>query len=138
MCILQLHEVMSMRIKKYVVFCCFWFLVLTIGVTSKTQEMQYIIYNDSSNKQTYEIKNELLQRYADIVRGVHEESTVTLLLQNLDQFEWKEDIQAAWINNQLAITVGDGMGTIIHGDLESTSICFPEARPKSLFAELFQ
>lgn len=136
--ILQLHEVMNMRIKKYAIFCCFWLLVLTIGVTCKTQDMQYVIYSDSSNEKTYEIKNEMLKRYAEIVQGVHEESAVQLVLQNLDTFEWREDLKADWQDNKLQLIIGDGQGSILHGDLESKGICFPEAKPKSLFAELFQ
>lgn len=127
-----------MRIKKYAVFCCFWLLVLTIGVTCKTQELQYTIYNDSSNLQTYEIKNEMLKRYADIVQGVHEESVTRLLIDNLNVFEWNDDMHAAWKHDQLELTIGDGKGSVIHGDLDSQGLCFPEAKPKSLFAEWFQ
>lgn len=127
-----------MRIKKYMIFCCFWFIVLAIGVTGKTQELEFVIYNDSDNAQTYEIKNEVLKRYAEIVRGVHEESALTLVLQNLHQFEWEESIYADWNNNRLELIIGDGSGTIIHGDLEGQSLCFPEAKPTSLFAQWFK
>lgn len=126
-----------MRVKKYMVAACIWFIVLCVGVISKPSDLTFEIHYDSNLPANASIKNEVLARYAQLIRGLHEESEVVLLLQNLDLFMWEEDMQATWEDNALRITIGDGKGAVIHGDLDPQERCLPEVKTKSLLQEWF-
>lgn len=127
-----------MKIRKYAVIGCIWFMALAIQVTSKTESIGFEIHYDSSTTSTYELKDEILTRYTDLIEGVHDESAVQMILYNLDQFAWNDTLEATWNYNRLIVTEGDGQGTFIQGDLQSKGICFPEVQPKSWIAEFFQ
>lgn len=127
-----------MKINKYLMIGLLWFSILSISVSSKSEMVSFQIQYDSTTPQDYEMKNEVLRRYSDLIRGVHEDSITTLLIHNLDVFMWDDDMLADFSQNVLHITIGDGKGALIRGDLEANSICFPEVKPKSFFAEFFQ
>lgn len=126
-----------MRIKRYIVFASLWLLIMTAVATSKQKSLEFIVYFDQATKQSAEIKNEVLHRYANLMRGVHEESEITMIKNNLDQFMWQDDMDAQWHNNALEITIGAGDGMVIHGDLDAQEVCLPQVKTKSLFAEWF-
>ena len=127
-----------MRVKRYILGCCIWVACLGVVVAGKSESIDYEIHFDSTTIKTYETKEEVLQQYAQLVKGVHDESVIAMVLHNLDQFMWEDNMQAEWKNDRLSITIGDGLGTTIEGDLEASAICFPEVKPKSFLAELFQ
>lgn len=126
-----------MRIKRYILFASLWLILLTIGVTSKQKPLEFVIYCDQEMKHSAEVKNEVLMRYALMMRGVHEESEIELIRHNLDDFMWDDNMIAKWENHMLKITIGDGKGVMIHGDLKMDETCLPQVKTKSLFAEWF-
>lgn len=127
-----------MRKKVYGIVACIWLLLLSVGVNSKESTLCYQIAYDTNSSDLQEVKNEILNRYAALIRGVHEESELVLLLHHLDEFMWEEDMQAEWKDHQLQITIGDGQGAMIHGDLEPKQLCIPEVKTKSLLKEWFE
>lgn len=127
-----------MRWKAYMAICCIWLFGLGIVVAGKSETIAYEIRYDSDSEETFEIKETVLMKYQELIRGVHDESVGTMVIHNLDHFMWRDDISASWKNNQLEVVVGDGKGTIIEGDLTSGSLCFPEVKPKSLLAQWFE
>ena len=127
-----------MRKKVYGIVVCIWLVLLGVGVNSKESELSYRIAYDSDSTNLQEVKNEVLHRYEQLIRGVHEESELVLLLHHLDEFMWEEDMQAEWKDHQLQITIGDGAGAIVHGDLEPKQLCIPEVKTKSLIKEWFE
>lgn len=126
-----------MKIKTYLVAASIWLIILSVGVISKPSNMTYQIQFDRTSTQSAEVKNEVLRRYTDLIRGVHEESEAVLLLHNLNYFMWDETMQATWANNELNIRIGNGDGAVIRGDLDAKETCLPEVKTKSLFQELF-
>lgn len=125
-----------MKIKVYVVIASLWLMVLSVQVMSKNQPMMYEIQFDSKTENSAEIKNEVLSRYAKLIRGVHEESEAVLLKDNLNEFMWKSNMDASLNGNTLRIIIGNGTGVLITGDLSPQEICLPEVKTKSLIQEL--
>lgn len=125
-----------MKIKVYLVMAALWCMVLSVGVMSKNQPMMYEIQFDSKTENSAEIKNEVLSRYAKLIRGVHEESEAVLLKDNLNEFMWKSNMDASLNGNTLRIIIGNGTGILITGDLSPQEICLPEVKTKSLIQEL--
>lgn len=121
--------------KKYIAIGCIWFAVLTLQVSSQSQSLSYRIHYDSNTQNTYEIKQAVIEQYQDLTYGVHNESVVTMISNNLNRFEVQQDVKAVWDEHQLQIIEGDGLGVEISGDLDAQSICIPEVKPKSLIAE---
>ncbi len=124
-----------MRWKCYLVAASFWLVMVSSAVISKTTVPTYTLQLGSDTQNSVELKQELLDRYRELVRGVHEESTDVLLVHNLDYFMWENTMRASWENGELYIVVGDGKGATIHGDLDPEEQCIPEVKTKSLFWE---
>ena len=124
-----------MRWKCYLVAASFWLVMVSSAVISKTTVQTYTLQRGSDTQNSVELKKELLYRYRELVRGVHEESTDVLLVHNLDYFMWENTMRASWENGELYIVVGDGKGATIHGDLDPEEQCIPEVKTKSLFWE---
>lgn len=125
-----------MKVKVYLVVASLWFMVLSVGVMSKDQPMVYEIQFDTKTQNSAEIKNEVLTRYAKLIRGVHEESEAVLLKDNLMEFMWDSDMKAELSGNTLRIIIGNGSGILITGDLTPQEVCLPEVKTKSLLQEL--
>lgn len=125
-----------MKVKVYLVVASLWFMVLSVGVMSKDQQMVYEIQFDTKTQNSAEIKNEVLARYAKLIRGVHEESEAVLLKDNLMEFMWDSDMKAELSGNTLRIIIGNGSGILITGDLTPQEVCLPEVKTKSLLQEL--
>lgn len=125
-----------MKVKVYLVVASLWFMVLSVGVMSKDQPMVYEIQFDTKTQNSAEIKNEVLARYAKLIRGVHEESEAVLLKDNLMEFMWDSDMKAELSGNTLRIIIGNGSGILITGDLTPQEVCLPEVKTKSLIQEL--
>lgn len=125
-----------MKVKVYLVVASLWFMVLSVGVMSKDQPMVYEIQFDTKTQNSAEIKNEVLARYAKLIRGVHEESEAVLLKDNLMEFMWDSDMKAELSGNTLRIIIGNGSGILITGDLTPQEVCLPEVKTKSLLQEL--
>lgn len=125
-----------MKVKVYLVVASLWFMVLSVGVMSKDQPMVYEIQFDTKTQNSAEIKNEVLARYAKLIRGVHEESEAVLLKDNLMEFMWNSDMKAEFSGNTLRIIIGNGSGILITGDLTPQEVCLPEVKTKSLLQEL--
>lgn len=124
--------------KKYMVAGGVWLaLIMTLLTCNSKTTLSYEIRFDDKTEKTYEVKEAVQDAYADLVRGVHEESYVLMVLHNLEQFEVAKDVHADWQKNHLVITQGDGKGTVITGELVANSICMPEVQPRSLFQEIF-
>jgi len=126
-----------MRIKTYLIVASLWLMVLSVTAISKSGALTYTIKFDSDTKQSAEIKQEVLNRYGEMMRGVHEESEAVLLLHNLDLFMWEDDMNAEFRNQTLLITIGDGKGAEIHGDLVTQELCLPTVKTKSWIQEWF-
>ena len=112
-----------MRWKCYIVAATFWLVILSSVVISKTTAPTYTLQLGSDTRNSGELKQEILDRYRELIRGVHEESTSVLLVHNLDWFMWEDSMNAQWENGELLITVGDGKGAVIHGDLDPQEQC---------------
>ncbi len=126
-----------MKVKLYLLISAVWMAVLCVSITAKPAALTYTIYFDQASKNSAAIKQEVLHRYGELIRGLHEESEAVLLVHNLDLFMWEEDMHASWTNNELLIVIGDGKGARISGDLNPQSICLPQVKTKSLFQEWF-
>ncbi len=126
-----------MKIKCYIAISCLWCAILCVCITAKPKPLTYTIYFDRESTNSAAVKQEVIRRYGELIRGVHEESEAILLIHNLDLFMWDADMQAKWENNSLKITIGDGDGAIISGDLDPQEICLPQVKTKSLFQSWF-
>lgn len=124
-----------MRMKKYMVACAIWMSMLTLGVTCKDAAIAYEIHFDTNSQDMLEVKNEVLKRYIDLTAHIHEESIAVMLLHNVDQFAWRGDMMSSFEQDHILIEIGDGLGSVITGDLEVGEFCLPEVKPKSLLAK---
>ena len=125
--------------KKFIIIVSIWIIALgsLANITAKS-ELEYEIRYDTNTSETYELKRKIQDIYTELVRGVHKESSMYMVVHNMKQFEYKEGISASWRNNRLLIIEGDGQGYTISGDLTAKSICVPQVEPRSFLKELFE
>lgn len=102
-----------------------------------SEAIPYTLYMDSHRDDVYEVKEEILTKYGELMRGVNDESDGMMLIHNLEQFEFDDMTTAEFKHNGLEVIVGDGKGAYINGELERTLICVPEVKPKSFLMEMF-
>lgn len=123
--------------KKYFIIGCIWmmFLMTCIHGISKSN-IEYKIVFDSHTKDTYEIKDQIQNVYAKLVSGVHKESYIVMVLNNLDLFEVRDDLSVVWKDNCVYVVQGDGKGIQVEGELVANSICVPEVQPRSFIKEI--
>lgn len=126
-----------MKTKYYLLAASLWLCVLGCVVNSKPNDLTYRIYFDTNSNNTAKIKQEILDHYRELVRGVHEESEAVLIAHNLDYFMWQDNMKAQWDSGELIVTIGDGNGALISGDLEANETCLPEVKTKSWLMEWF-
>lgn len=112
------------------------FLICMVVCDSKS-ELLYTIQYDTKSNANYEIKEKVQDIYNKLVSGIHSDSYVIMVMDNVDCFAFDKNIQAEWKNNQLYIIQGDGKGSEIHGTLETYSVCVPKVQPRSFLQELF-
>lgn len=123
--------------KKFVIVSCIWFsLLLTVVVCNSKTELHYIIYYDSKEQETFELKDRIQETYSELVSGVHADSYRTMLLRNTKKFEYDKTIKVNFSNNCLTITQGDGKGDEIKGELVTSVVCLPKVQPRSFIQEL--
>ena len=124
--------------KRYAIIGCLWFLMASAMIHGNARaEIDYEIRYDSNTKQTYELKQKIQDIYSELVRGVHKESYILMVLHNKELFAYRKDLQADWKQNQLVITEGDGKGDTITGTLRTESVCVPEVRRVPFFRRYF-
>ena len=124
--------------KKFIVIVTCWLMILMVAVqVNAVSGIEYEIQFDSKTKHTYEIKQKIEEIYSKLVRNVHKESYVVMVLHNKEMFAYKKDMKALWKDNTLVIIEGDGHGDHIQGNLSADQTCIPNVQPKSLLAELF-
>ncbi|MCI8851200.1 MAG: multidrug transporter [Erysipelotrichaceae bacterium] len=126
-----------MKTKYYLLAASIWLVLLGCVVSSKADSLTYTIYFDTETTNSAEIKQGILDNYRTLIRGVHEESEAVLVAHNLSCFMWETDMIAEWNSGELVVTIGDGKGAVIRGDLEANETCLPEVKPKSWLMELF-
>lgn len=112
-------------------------IIVSLSLCKGVSTIEYTIYFDTEAKDTYEVKEELQTIYTSLVSGIHEVSYITMVLQNLDRFAYEDDMKADWKDNQLIVTIGDGEGVTISGELQSIGVCVPQVEPRSFLMELF-
>lgn len=111
--------------------------LICMVVCDSKSELLYTIQYDTKSNANYEIKEKVQDIYNKLVSGIHSDSYVIMVMDNVDCFAFDKDIQAEWKNNQLYIIQGDGKGSEIHGTLETYSVCVPKVQPRSFLQELF-
>lgn len=112
-------------------------VILGCAANSKADSITYTIYFPENYHDSAAVKQEVLDRYRELIRGVHEESEAVLVAHNLSYFMWEKDMQAKWQGGELVIAIGDAKGAVIHGDLRAEETCFPQVKTKSLLWEWF-
>lgn len=123
--------------KKYFIIGCVWMMILLTCIHGISKSnIEYEILFDSHTKNTYAVKDEIQNVYAELVSGVHQESYIFMVLDNLDIFKVRDDISVSWKDNHIYIIQGDGNGTHIKGELVANSICVPKVQPRSFIMEL--
>lgn len=124
--------------KRFMIVVCVWAMVLATMIDSRAKnEAAFIIYTDSNNTQTYEIKQKIQIIYSDMMDGLLNESRDVMLLHNVKQFAYKKDMQAIFKKQTLRIIEGDGLGDVIKGDLALDMSCTKQVEPRSFIKELF-
>lgn len=124
--------------KKYAIAAIIWFCFLCSKVCSTSEAIPYILYMDSERTDLYEVKEEVLITYENLMRGVSDESDMMMLVHNLEEFEFDDTMKAQFRNHELEIVVGDGEGAFISGELERDLLCVPEVKPKSWLLEMMR
>ena len=110
-------------------------LLICIIVCDSKSELLYTICYDTKHNASYEIKEKVQDVYNDLVSGVHSDSYVIMVMNNLDHFEFAKDIKAEWKNNQLYIVQGNGKGSEIHGTLSVFQRYSPALSCKKFFQD---
>jgi len=88
-----------------------------VQVKASSSVPTFIIYGDSVNiKEAYDIKNQLLKEFEEVVKGLDEKDYEQAIL---DYFVYEK---GSYDNHTLTIVVGDGKGTILKGKLK-TNYC---------------
>ena len=69
--------------KKYAIVAIIWFCFLCSKVCSTSEAIPYTLYMDSERNDLYEVKEEVLITYENLMRGVSDESDVMMLVHSL-------------------------------------------------------
>lgn len=124
--------------KKMMILAGVWFAwLLSFTLCKGVSSIEYMIYFDTNSHNTYEVKEELQSIYTKLVSGIHEESYIMMVLNNLNLFAYDDDMKVDWKHNQLQIIVGDGKGIEVHGELQSIGMCVYEVEPRSFLKDFF-
>lgn len=122
--------------KKYFIIGCVWTMILLTCIHGISKSnIEYEVLFDSHTKNTYAVKDEIQNAYSELVSGVHQESYIFMVLDNLDIFKVRDDISVSWKDNHVYIIQGDGDGIHIKGELVANSICVPKVQPRSFIKE---
>ena len=90
-----LHDARSETMKTLKWLTGIWAaLLICIIVCDSKSELLYTICYDTKNNASYEIKEKVQDVYNDLVSGVHSDSYVIMVMNNLDHFEFAKDIKA--------------------------------------------
>ena len=76
------------------------------------------------------------QLYEQLMQGIQEESSYTVMIHNLSMFE-SEDVRVRMQQGTLQVWQGDGKGAVVKGKLAKWKACVAEVEPRSWFASLF-
>lgn len=123
--------------KKFVVVTLLWLCLLSGGAVARNSEgIPYEIRFDSDTIETYPLQKQLQDTYNQLLSGIQEESSYTVLVHNLSMFE-SEDVHAQMQQGTLVIRQGDGKGALVKGTLARWKACVAEVEPRSWLASLF-
>lgn len=122
--------------KKYRYLMFVWILLFMVNVSSTVNDVEYILYFDSTSNNEVEIKERIVENYQKLTQNVSGTSKNVLINKNLDTFKLDETYQVQWKNNQLIIKMGDFKGSVIEGNFNQ-QYCVPEVEPKSWIVEFF-
>ena len=79
--------------KKCVLLTIVWLCLLSGGAVARNKEgVAYEIRFDSDTIQTYPLQQQLQETYEQLMQGIQEESSYTVLIHNLSMFE-SEDVR---------------------------------------------
>ena len=123
--------------KRYLFIILVWLLLLTPAVSSNSKELSFIIIFDKKTENSYEIKEQVLGIYEDLIKNVYEDSYETLIKQNLDLFKLNDHTKVSFKNHTLTIQIGKKKKYKLKGALESRYVCSEKIKPKSFFQSLF-
>lgn len=116
------------------VFGLFW--LMTLQTISAPKQMTYEITYASNSVDLWEIKNEVISTFNDIIGYVNEAYYDELIQSSVSEFEHINDSQVSFANRKLSLVIGDGKGIKIQGSFNPT--CQIEIKKKSFLLELFQ
>lgn len=123
--------------KKCVLLTMVWLCLLSGGAVARNKEgVAYEIHFDSDTIQTYPLQQQLQETYEQLMQGIQEESSYTVLVHNLSMFE-SEDVRVRMQQGILQVWQGDGKGAVVKGKLAKWKACVAEVEPRSWFASLF-
>ena len=112
---------MDMYKKMMIVFLVF-LSFSNLHALAQDDRQYFKIYGDSQHtKQTYEVKNELIATYQQLVMGLETDEYSAALknfFANHEQIEYK--------NHTLTMILGDGQGVVLEGELK-TNYCAKES-----------
>lgn len=126
--------------KKYAyVFMAFWFIILSVNVSSKNEtEIPYIIYYDQKSSDTYQLKKDVQDIFNELSKGIDEDSYQVMIIDNLSLFNKIDSVEATWSDQRLTIIEGNGKGKFIKGTLKREEICVEQVKPRSWLKEIFE
>lgn len=109
-----------------------WFMAITIASAEK--EFTYKINFASNSINHWEIKNQVLETFDTVVYRVDKLYYDQVLKEGIQSFAITPNSQAAYHQNQITLTIGDGKGLVVEGTLENQ--CKIEIKRKSLLMKL--
>lgn len=80
----------------------------------------------------YDVKQNFLKKYEDLVLTVNEKYHREMVINNLDNFVDIENIKCSYIDEKIVIVIGEGKGGSIQGSLK-TNICDSESINYKMF-----
>ena len=92
--------------KKCVLLTMVWLCLLSGGAVARNKEgVAYEIHFDSDTIQTYPLQQQLQETYEQLMQGIQEESSYTVLVHNLSMFE-SEDVRVRMQQGTLQVWQG--------------------------------
>lgn len=122
--------------RKGILFILFCFLLFSMPVESKSEELRFVIVFDSNERELVERKKEMVDLVNDALDNVSENSFFDMLENSIQELE-NDERKMFFHKSTIYFYLGDHKGVRIEGNFVRNSFCMAEVKPKSFIRKWF-
>lgn len=113
-------------------------LFMVENTNSKSSDrVYYKIYLDSDMNSAYDIKEELMKIFKEVVSGISNESYIDIVAMEKDKFKLDNNYETSFKGKTLRVKIGNANGSVIKGEFKNDNYCVEKVKKKSIIEEIF-